>query len=135
MNDTNDMSNDELQACGQQCRHTLDSLVYALAYLAAGSVDAVLGDFAGKVAIYCDSRYHPGTRTSSHGYTFDWDSDGHVRYLKALAQIPATSTAVLVSGYRHGSYDAGLSGWIRRPVPRLRIQRRSRRETEIATDD
>jgi DNA adenine methylase len=59
---------------------------------------------------YCDSPYHPSTRTAKKVYRFEMTHEDHVKY---LATVKECKGKVMLSGYRYDLYDTELSGWRR----------------------
>lgn len=65
--------------------------------------------FKGRELVYCDPPYLKSTRRSQRDiYQFEMDYGDHLRFLVAVAQLPAM---VVVSGYDSEVYNQVLDGW------------------------
>jgi DNA adenine methylase len=74
------------------------------------ALDVIRQQDTAETLFYCDSPYHPSTRTAKDVYTFEMTHADHVKYLEA---VMACKGKVMVSGYRCELYDTELSAWRR----------------------
>lgn len=60
--------------------------------------------------VYADPPYHPDTRSHRRLYRYELERQGHSTLLAVLQGLDCN---VILSGYRHASYDAALRDWYR----------------------
>ncbi|MCA7001661.1 DNA adenine methylase [Dickeya solani] len=63
---------------------------------------------AGRVLIYADPPYLPGTRSSAARYRHEYTVNQHRELIAVLRSVPAS---VMISGYPSALYDELLDGW------------------------